>query len=212
MRPEALQHSLPDVSRETVRRLTIFRTEFERWSERINLTAGVEHALDERHIMDSLQLLAIRPPVSRWVDVGTGGGFPGAILAAAEADHDATITMIESNNKKAAFLRAVSLAMGSNARVLAERAEVVVAREDAPDTVSARALAPLPKLLALLEPWLENGTVGVFPKGRMAVEELKAAERDWRFECELHPSQTAADATIVTVRNLSRRSVKQANG
>ena len=194
-----------DVSRETRERIDAFRSEFRRWAPRINLTsAGERGRLDERHIADSLQLMAIRPPRGQWFDIGTGGGFPGAILAAAEPDHEATVTMVESNNKKAAFLRSACTAMGARARVVAERAETVVARTPPPDTVSARALAPLDDLLTMLEPWLAKGTVGLFPKGRRAEEEIAAALLRWRFGCERHASQTASDATILEITALSR--------
>ena len=196
-----------NVSRETHIRLDAFRAEFTRWSTRMNLVSGAERGrLDERHIADSLQLMAIRPPTGRWFDIGTGGGFPGAILAAAEPEHGAEITLVESNLKKAAFLRTVCTAMGARARVLAERAERVIGREEAPDTVSARALASLPDLLAMLEPWLSARTIGLFPKGRRAAEELAAARKKWTFDCEAHPSRTADDAVILEIANLSPRS------
>ena len=171
----------------------------------MNLTSASERGqLDERHIEDSLQLLAIRPPMGRWVDVGTGGGFPGLVLAAAEPDHAAHVTLVESNGKKAAFLRASVLAMGSHATVVAERAERVARREPPPNTVSARALASLADLFSMLEPWLSRGTVGLFPKGRRAEEEIEEAERHWRFECVRHPSATAPDAIVLEVTNLAR--------
>ena len=194
-----------DVSRETRERLDIFRVEFARWAPSINLTSGSERGrLDERHIADSLQLLAIRRPTGTWFDIGTGGGFPGAILAAAQADHDARIALVESNHKKAAFLRATVLAMGSNAVVHAERAGAVIAREVPPTTVSARALASLTDLLAMLEPWLANGTVGLFPKGRRADAEIAEARQRWRFGCTRHPSRTADDAVVLEITDLTR--------
>ena len=193
------------VSRETRERLEVFRAEFARWAPRINLTSGSEQGrLGERHIEDSLQLIDIRHPKGRWFDIGTGGGFPGAILAAAQADHDGRIAMVESNNKKAAFLRSTILAMNADATIHAERAETVVSREAPPETVSARALASLDDLLIMLEPWLANGTVGLFPKGRRADEEIAAARNRWRFDCRRHPSRTANDAVVLEIADLAR--------
>lgn len=188
------------VSRETLeRRLDAFRAEFARWSRHMNLTSASERGnLNERHIHDSLQLLDLAPSARTWVDVGTGGGFPGAILTAALPDD--TVSMVESNAKKAAFLRAACLAMGVRADVRDARAETVVASTPAPDVVSARAVAPLPDLLNMLAPWLVAGTLGLFPKGRTAEDEVAAARERHRFEVERHPSRTAEDAMVLAIQ------------
>ena len=188
-----------DVSRETLdARVAAFRAEFARWSPRINLTSSAERTnLDERHIADSLQLLDLAPDARAWIDVGTGGGFPGAILAAALPP--GTVTMVESNNKKAAFLRAACLAMDVRATVLAERAEAVVARMAPPDVVSARAVASLTDLLDLTHPWLRAGALGLFPKGRGAEREIEAARERHAFEVARHPSAVGDDGTVLAV-------------
>ena len=165
----------------------------------MNLTSAAERGnLDERHIGDSLQLLALGADAVRWVDIGTGGGFPGAILAAALPPD--TVTMVESNVKKAAFLRAACLAMDVRATVLNERAEAVVARVDPPDVVSARAVASLSDLIVVTEPWLRAGAVGLFPKGRGAEAEVEAARERHTFAVERHPSKVADDSVVLTVR------------
>ena len=189
-----------DVSRETLQtRLEAFHREFTRWSARINLTSASERGkLHHRHIADSLQLLDLAPNVTRWVDVGTGGGFPGAVVSAALPS--GTVTMVESNNKKAAFLRAACLAMDVDATVLAERAEGVVRRLEAPDVVSARAVAPLGQLLDLLHPWLERATLGLFPKGRGAEDEIAAARERHDFDVVRHPSRVSDDSVVLAVR------------
>lgn len=192
--------SIQHVSRETLNtRLDAFRAEFARWSARTNLTSASERGnLDERHIADSLQLLEHVPVVGGWVDVGTGGGFPGAIVAASLPSN--TVTMIESNNKKAAFLRAACIAMDVDATVLPERAEAVVARVNPPDVVSARAVASLTDLLDTLHPWLRAGTLGLFPKGRSAEAEIAEARVRHDFDVERHPSTVADDSVVLAVR------------
>lgn len=192
--------SVQHVSRETLNaRLNAFRAEFMRWSARTNLTSASERGnLDERHIADSLQLLDHASAVESWVDVGTGGGFPGAIVAAALPPR--TVTMIESNNKKAAFLRAACITMDVDVTVLLERAEAVVARVDPPDVVSARAVASLADLLDMLHPWLCAGTLGLFPKGRSAEAEIAEARVRHDFDVERHSSTVADDSVVLAVR------------
>ena len=192
------------VSRETRARLGIFEREFRRWNARTNLSSRFQPGdLIERHIEDSLQLAPLAPPSGDWIDVGTGGGFPGAILAALFAENGRPITLVESHAKKAAFLRSVCLAMDAPARVVNERVERLVEREPAPRVVSARAVAPLERLVSLLSRWLRDpGTLGIFPKGRDAEAEIDAAAREWDFDVERHPSRTASDATILVVSSV----------
>ena len=187
------------VSRETVeRRLDAFRAEFARWSSRINLTAADERGtIDERHIADSLQLLDHAGAPHRWVDVGTGGGFPGLVVAAALPP--GTVTLVESNGKKAAFLRSAALAMGVAVDVRAERAERVVGALSPPDVVSARAVASLADLLILLGPWLAGGALGLFPKGRGAEAEIELAREAHDFDVERRPSRVAPDSTVLLI-------------
>lgn len=191
------------VSRETPdaalgARLDAFRAEFARWSRRINLVASNGRgAIEERHIEDSLQLLDHAGDPSSWVDLGSGGGFPGLIVAAALPPD--TVTLVESNNKKAAFLRSAALAMGVRVEVRAERIERVVPVLPAPDVVSARALASLDDLLAMTAPWLAAGTLGLFPKGRMAADEIAAARARHDFDVETVPSRVAADSSVLRI-------------
>ena len=203
-----------NVSRETRARLEVFEREFLRWNARTNLSANVHEAADltHRHVADSLQLAELgRGKI--WVDIGTGGGFPGAVLAATFQGTERRVTMVESNNKKAAFLRHVCLAMGVEAMVLAERAEVVVGRIEPPDVVSARAVASLSKLLQLTERWLGRGTVGLFPKGRHVDDEIDEARAAWDFDLVRHPSRTADDATILEVSRLRpKKAAKLSDG
>ena len=203
-----------NVSRETQVRLDVFAREFTRWNARSNLSSRTHPGeLTERHIEDSLQLIPLAPKEGSWVDVGTGGGFPGAVLAAVFAETGRSITMIESNAKKAAFLRSACLAMKVPANVLNERAEAVVARERPPAVVSARAVAPLRRLFTLLQLWLaEPGTLGLFPKGREVETEIDDAAREWDFDLVRHPSRTAADGTILAVTRLRPKNRRDPRG
>ena len=189
------------VSRETLdRRLATFQDEFARWSSRTNLVShGERENVHERHITDSLQLLDHVDGVpERWVDLGSGGGFPGLIVAAALPDD--AVTLVESNAKKAAFLRSAALAMGVRVRLLADRIERVVPVLPPPTVVSARALASLDELLRMTAPWLAAGTLGLFPKGRNANAELDEARRTGHdFDADPRPSATAADATVLRI-------------
>lgn len=192
------------VSRETRQRLNVFVSEFHRWNARHNLTSKADDvAVIERHVSDSIQLANFAPAVCDWVDVGSGGGFPGAILAATFADDpDRSVTLIESNAKKCAFLRHVCLAMNAPVTVLNERVERSVVSRDAPTIVSARAVASLTRLCKLLQPWLQGGTTGLFPKGRAYEDELDEARGSWEFDCRPHRSCTASDSVILEIANV----------
>ena len=192
-----------NVSRETRARLAIFEKEFLQWNARTNLVSRSQPGdLLQRHIEDSLQLLSHAPSMGDWVDIGTGGGFPGAVLAAVFAETGRSLTLVESNAKKAAFLRTVSVAMNVRATIRHERVERIVTEIDSPDIVSARAVAALGTLFDLLAPWLQTGSLGVFPKGRTANDEIAEARRRWDFDVEAVPSRTADDASILLVRDL----------
>ena len=194
------------VSRETQERLAIFLREFERWNAQTNLSADTGNTtILERHVADSVQLTDIVGDTRSWIDIGSGGGFPGLIVAACRPD--TIIELVESNNKKAAFLRQTALAMRLNVKVHAKRAELVVREHPTPDVVSARAVASLDRLLGLLEPWLANGTLGVFPKGRTYEAELREAQARWSFEVDALVSRTDPEARILLVRDLRPKTV-----
>ena len=139
----AASPALPaDVSRETSRRLDVFAELLQRWNQRINLVSprDLPHLWD-RHVTDSLQLLDELPPGAPFVDLGSGGGFPGLVLAIA---NDSPVTLVEADQRKASFLREAARATGTTANVIARRIE----QADLPPTryLTARALAPLPRL------------------------------------------------------------------
>jgi 16S rRNA (guanine527-N7)-methyltransferase len=202
--------SVTPVSRETTDRLDCFVTLLLDWQRKINLIAASTVAsLWTRHVADSLQLVGLVPSARIWVDLGSGGGFPGLVIACALADAPETdIHLIESNAKKAAFLREASRALRLPAVVHHGRIEDFVARFAAPaDVVTARAVAPLVSLLDLAEPLLKRGAQALFPKGQDVEAELTDASKYWNIEVELRPSLTEPRARIVVVRRAERRSV-----
>jgi 16S rRNA (guanine527-N7)-methyltransferase len=196
-----------DVSRETRARLDVIVTQLRKWQSRINLVApSTLGDLETRHIADSLQLLVLAPEAKSWIDLGSGGGFPGLVVAAVLAERPgAEVHLVESNAKKCAFLRETSRLANLEIAVHQERIEVVAPRLDRHfDVVSARALAPLTQLLGYAEPFLKRGAVGLFPKGADVDDEIDVALRAWNFAHDLIQSRTESKARIVRVRSLAR--------
>jgi 16S rRNA (guanine527-N7)-methyltransferase len=203
--------ALTNVSRETLERLDRFVECLLQWQTRIGLVGdSTVPQLWTRHIADSLQLLDLAPAARCWIDLGSGGGFPGIVLACALADRpQAMVHLVESNSKKAAFLREAVRVTGAPARVHAERIErFVVGFAQTADVVTARALAPLTKLLESSAVLLTTGAVGLFPKGRDVGAELTEASKCWRITADLVPSRTDAQGRIVVVRALARRALR----
>jgi 16S rRNA (guanine527-N7)-methyltransferase len=200
--------ALTTVSRETTARLDRFVELLLTWQRAINLIApSTVPRLWTRHVADSLQLLDLAPAARSWVDLGSGGGFPGLVIACALADRpDAAVHLIESNAKKAAFLREAQRITGAPAIVHAERiADFAQRFEGRADAVTARAVAPLKSLLTQCFPLLgTSGAVGLFPKGQNAELELGEARRSWNIKVNLVPSRTDPAASIVVVRALER--------
>jgi 16S rRNA (guanine527-N7)-methyltransferase len=207
--PDVIARVLPDVrvSHETLERLRIHVDLLRRWQARLNLVAPETLAsIWMRHVADSLQLMDLCPDARIWVDLGSGGGFPGLVLAAALADRAGRMVLIESDQRKAAFLREAARAMGLSVDIHAERIETALPRLRArPDVVTARALAPLHRLLDWSSPLVGNGVPGVFPKGRMAEQELTEARKSWMIDARLIASKTDPHARIVMVDRLARR-------
>jgi 16S rRNA (guanine527-N7)-methyltransferase len=198
---------LTPVSRETAARLDRFVTLLLGWQARMNLIApSTVPAIWTRHIADSLQLIDLAPEARIWVDLGSGAGFPGLVIGCALATTPgATVHLVESNAKKAAFLRAAVRATGATAAVHAVRIEDFVDKfDESADIVTARALAPLPELLKAAYPLLRKGAVGLFPKGQDVEAELTDAAKCWKIQVRLVPSRTDPKARIVVVSGLQR--------
>ncbi len=194
------------VSRETFSRLEAFEQVFLRWAGRINLAApSTLGDVWNRHILDSAQLLPLAREARCFVDIGSGGGFPGAVLAILIDEHpERTILLVESNGKKSAFLRNALADLAPRARIAAERAETVITREPRPDVVTARAVASLTDLLALTEPWIAAGTRALLHKGRDYRSEVKLASDTWNLDLVEHPSAVDAESVILDVRHIRR--------
>ena len=169
-----LGHAVP---RETIARLETHRRLLEEWSERMNLVGPKELELFwSRHALDSAQVLRLAPNALHWVDLGSGAGFPGLVTAAFLADQlGASVHLVESTGKKASFLRAVAEEAGLPVKVFNQRIEDFGAGEGKYDVVTARALAPLPRLMAYAKPILDRGAIGLFHKGADLDAELAAA-------------------------------------
>lgn len=195
------------VSHETKARLDRFADLLKHWQKSINLVSPTTlPQLWTRHIADSLQLLALAPEAKIWVDLGAGGGFPGMVIACALAERPgAMVHLVESNQKKAAFLREAIRVTEAPAEVHAMRIEDFMARFAGPaDVVSARALAPLAKLFAEAYPLLKKGAKGLFPKGQDVDAELTEASKCWKIKYRLRPSLTSTDGHIVLVEALDK--------
>lgn len=195
-----------NVSRETLERLEHFVATLRKWNPKINLVASSTLGnVWQRHIDDSIQVFDLAPSAGeQWADLGSGGGFPGivaAILSAAERP-EMMITLVESDKRKAAFLNTVIKELGLHASVLAERIESVPPL--AADILSARALAPLPDLLAYAEKHMSPGGAAIFPKGIRHVEEIERALEDWRFTLQKIPSKTDPSAVVLLIGGIAR--------
>ncbi|HET9637877.1 MAG TPA: 16S rRNA (guanine(527)-N(7))-methyltransferase RsmG [Allosphingosinicella sp.] len=193
-----------DVPRETLDRLEAFVALLRDENERQNLVSKASlDSVWERHILDSAQLVHFGPVKARtWLDLGTGAGFPGLMVP---LFHQSDVVLVESRRLRADFLRTAASLLGIAQRVeiLCSKLESVPARSF--DVISARAFAPLPKLLALAERFSTSGTVWILPKGRNAKSELDAARSSWQGDFRLEPSLTDADAKIVVATRVRRK-------
>jgi 16S rRNA (guanine527-N7)-methyltransferase len=195
---------LVPVSRETGDRLAAYVDLLARWRKTTNLIAeSTFPSVWIRHIADSAQLLALAPGARRWVDMGSGAGFPGLVIAIQLADvPGAVVHCIESDQRKCAFLREAVRATAAAATIHPTRVEAIdPASLGAVDAVTARAFAPLPLALKLARPWIERGAVGVFPRGESAKDQIAALPEAPLYAIEVLPSLIDAKSAILRVRN-----------
>ncbi len=173
------------------------------WNERMNLvSAGSLAEFWPRHAFDSAQLLRIAPAARVWADIGAGAGFPGLVLAILlKGEAGAQVHLVESVAKKCRFLETVVDALVLPAQVHNDRAENLSLKAD---VVTARAVAPLGRLLAFAKPYLAKGAIGLFQKGRGAEAEIAEARAAWRFTCNVIPSLSDPEGRILKVEGLSR--------
>jgi 16S rRNA (guanine527-N7)-methyltransferase len=197
--------ALTPVSRETLVRLDRLVELLLAWQQHTNLVArSTLPTLWTRHIADSLQLVGLAPGARIWADLGSGGGFPGLVIACALAETEgARVHLVESIGKKATFLHEAVRATGAPATVHAQRIEDFVDKApESLDVVTARALAPLPELLGLAYPLLKTGALGLFPKGQDVAVELTEAAKYWKIQSSLIQSLTDSKGRIVMVRGI----------
>jgi 16S rRNA (guanine527-N7)-methyltransferase len=200
--------ALTPVSRETEARLDRYVDLLQEWQTKTNLVApSTLPQLWTRHISDSLQLLALAPSAKIWVDLGSGGGFPGIVLACALAETPgAMVHLVERNAKKAAFLREAIRVTASPGTVhLAEIRDIVERISGPIDCVTARALAPLHQLIGFAEPMMRKGGKALFLKGQDVESELTEATKYWNIEPRLHSSRTGGHGWIVELDRIERR-------
>lgn len=194
------------VSRGTFDRLSRFVALLEKWNPKINLVSQSSLAeVWRRHVLDSLQVFDLgETRVGHWVDLGTGGGFPGLVVAlvAAEEAPDLQVTLVEADQRKAAFLNSALREAGAKATVRAERIEALPPL--AANVLSARALAPLDRLLHHAALHLAPGGRALFPKGQAHQAELAEALATWRFRVQKHPSKTDSQAVILDIEDIAR--------
>jgi 16S rRNA (guanine527-N7)-methyltransferase len=194
---------LVPVSRETEKRLAAFVDLLDRWRKKTNLIGDSTFpTVWTRHIADSAQLLSLAPQARRWVDMGSGAGFPGLVIAIELADvSGALVHCIESHQRKCAFLREAACATGAAARIHSQRVEAIDPDGLGPvDAVTARAFAPLPLTLKLATPWIERGAVAVFPRGESARDQIAALPEARAYAIETLPSAVNPKAAILRIR------------
>ncbi len=204
----ALALQLTPVSRETLARLARMVEVLLPVAAHTNLIArSTLPQLWTRHIADSLQLLSLAPDAKCWIDLGSGAGFPGLVIACAITDRPgASVHLVESTRKKAAFLREAAQQIQVPATVHAVRIEDFGKNTDIKaDVVTARALAPLDDLMRLAHPLLKSGALGLFLKGQDVEGELTEASKSWNIEASLVPSKTSPASRIVVVKALTPR-------
>lgn len=203
----ALIHDLVDVSDDAIHKLGIYEALVRKWQPAQNLVAP--KTLDDiwfRHIADSAQIFASHPQARYWVDMGSGAGFPGLVTAVLLADKndDYSVSLIESNGRKAMFLRTVARELDLNVCVYNDRIEAVLADWNQPvDAFSARALTSFANLCGFVAPFIGEGCKGVFHKGREFDRELEEASVDWKADLVQIPSRTDPEACVVLLNRLS---------
>jgi len=193
------------VSRESAERLDLYVSLLLAWQARINLIGpSTSDDIWTRHVGDALQLLPLLPDnLERLADLGSGAGIPGLILAIIRPIE---AHLFECNLKKGAFLREAARQTAARAHIHSARIEQAApeAQRLKVGAVTARALAPLPKLLDYAQPFLENGAIGYFHKGQDVDAELTNATKSWKLQIEKHPSMTDSRGLILVVKEAHR--------
>jgi len=195
-----------DVSRETLDRLAAYEALIKKWNPAINLVArSTLESIWQRHFLDSADVFQVAGVASgHWLDMGTGGGFPGAVVGilAAELAPDLKVTCIESDIRKCEFLRTVARTTGVQIGILSRRIEETPPQNA--DVVSARALTSVLKLLEYADRHLAKDGQALFQKGEKWQQEIEEARESWAFALETYPSSTNAASAILKIRDIKR--------
>lgn len=195
-----------DVSRETLERLELLAALTLKWTQKINLVSRQSEAdIWARHILDSVQVFHVKQvEQGSWVDLGSGGGFPGLVIAALRAEKAPSlgVILVESDVRKCVFLRTALREMGVTATVLQRRIESIPPL--GADILSARALSDLSKLLEFSDLHLDRQGTALFPKGENWKVEVEKAKANWSFSYEAHKSKTNTQAVILEIGDIAR--------
>lgn len=200
-----MENSLDNVSRETISRLRAFEALVQKWTKKINLVSARDATqVWERHIVDSAQVFSVAPEGDDWLDLGSGGGFPGIVAAVMSLEQapDRKFTLVDSDQRKCAFLRTASRELDLNVKVFAERVDQVP--PFGATVLSARALDDLNSLLQHAERHLAKDGTALFPKGANWRHEHEEARKNWTYDLEVIKSETNPDATILKIKELQR--------
>ena len=194
------------VSRETWEALQLYVARLREWNQRINLVSAGDMAnVWQRHIADCAQLHPLARADTRWLDFGSGAGLPGLVIAILRREESGWMHMVESNGKKCAFLAAVISELALRATVHHQRIEKISSQNIRDiEVVSARAVAALPRLLDLAEPWLAAGAHALFQKGRDFSAELDLCRDHWQFDLVQHRSRIDRDSVILELSRVRR--------
>lgn len=193
------------VSRETLERLKAYEASLHEWQKKFNLVsnASLEDAWN-RHFLDSMQLFNFIPKTARSLcDFGSGAGFPGMVLAimAKEKTPYLKVSLIESIKKKTLYLNEVNKITEANAVIINDRIENIPPQSF--DVITSRAMASLKDLLNYTKKFFGKNTVCIFPKGKSYAEEIAEAEKFWKFDCKIVPSEMSSEGVILIITNLS---------
>ncbi len=198
------EFDVEDVSRETLQKLETFAELVRKWNPKINLVS--KSSLDDlwdRHILDSVQVFRLVEQGGNWVDIGSGGGFPGIVIAILNQEEQRfRVRLVESDQRKCAFLRTAIRELGLTATVDNERIENAQYLEA--DILSARALSDLSQLLAYAEMHLKPGGVAIFPKGQNWQQEVEETQHLWSYQFEAVTSKTNSAAAVLMIKDITR--------
>ena len=195
-----------DVSRETLDNLKAYEASLHEWQNKFNLvsSSSVEDAWN-RHFLDSMQLFQYIPQDARVLyDLGSGAGFPGMVLAvmAKEKTPYLKVKLVESIKKKTLYLKHVADITQTGVEIFNDRIENLP--EEKADVITSRALTALDNLLGYAERFCDSHTICIFPKGKKHLEEIAEAQKHWRFDCQIIPSEQSEEGVILIIRNLSK--------